>query len=78
MCDQLDAEIAKAKEKIENLTAEREDTAIIQQLSRQIKELYVDRNGIKNTLNSYLTLSSATYKTAFTYDNLLVYGAQEC
>ena len=77
VCDQLDAEIAKAKEKIENLTAEREDTAIIQQLSRQIKELYVDRNGIKNTLNSYLTLASATYKTAFTYDNLLVDGAQE-
>ncbi|MGN0233656.1 MAG: LamG-like jellyroll fold domain-containing protein [Bacteroidaceae bacterium] len=77
VCDQLDAEIAKAKEKIENQTALREDTAIINQLARQINELYVDRTGINYTLNSYLTLASATYKTAFAFDDLLVDGDQE-
>ena len=77
VCDQLDAEIAKAKEKIESLTAVREDTAIINQLARQINELYVDRTGINYTLKSYLTLASATYKTAFSFDDLLVDGAQE-
>ena len=77
VCDQLNSELTKIKEKIENQTAVPEDTVIISQLVRQINELYVDRIGINNTLKYYLTLADATYKTAFTYDNLLVDGAQE-
>ena len=76
VCDQLDIELAKAKEKVENLTAAAGDSAVINELARQINALYVDRSGINRTLNSYLTTATATYKTAFSYDNLLTEGAQ--
>lgn len=75
-CDQLDAEILKAQEKIENLTAVQGDTAIINELARKVNELYVDRRGISNTLSTYLTKAAATYKTAFSYDNLLTEASQ--
>ena len=77
VCDQLDAELAKAKEKVTNMTAEKNDTAIIYQLARQIQALYVDRAGINKTLGTYLTQATAVYKTAFTFDNLLTDAQQE-
>ena len=75
-CDQLDAEILKAQEKIENLSAVLSDTAIINELARKVNELYGDRRGISNTLGTYLTKAAATYKTAFSYDNLLTEARQ--
>ncbi len=77
VCDQLDAELAKAKEKIANMTAQKSDTTIINQLVRQVNALYVDRAGINKTLSGYLTQATAVYKTAFTFDNLLTDAQQE-
>lgn len=76
VCDQMDTELAKAKEKVENLTAEKGDTAILNELARQINALYVDRAGINRVLSNYLTTATATYKTAFSYDNLLTEASQ--
>ena len=76
VCDQMDTELAKAKEKVESLTAQKGDTAILNELARQINALYVDRTGINKTLNSYLTQATSIYKTAFSYDNLLTSAEQ--
>ena len=76
VCDQLDAEVTKAKEKIESKTATPADTAILYELTRKLDALYVDRSGISKTLGTYLAAASSAYKASFSYDNLLTEADQ--
>ena len=76
VCDRMDTELAKAKEKVENLTAEKGDTAILNELARQINALYVDRTSINKVLSNYLATATTTYKGTFSYDNLLTEASQ--
>ena len=70
-CDKLDALMAEGKKKIDELTVTAEDTAAIYECMRTIQNLYVDRQAISTELTKRLELAKSTYKSAFSYDELL-------